>query len=184
MEDRASALEVAQIVTDFMPPAGASKVIVERAVAIMVYTSFTRRVFRSHPLLWHKLYPLLQRSLRKIKILERYDAASIGEMVRETARLCELPITALYGGGRHWFALEVDEDDEEDEELPAGELWLQHSIALLKNARSMCTNVAEILLSGTNDRATRMQEEIEKCQGLGRTLPNLCKAIATLLWRI
>ena len=99
--------------------------------------------------------------------MERYDAASIGEMVRVTARLCELPSTALYGGGRHWFAPEVDEDGEEDEELPAGELWLQHSIALLKIARSMCTNVAKILLSGTNDRATRMQEEIEKMSGAG-----------------
>ena len=66
-------------------------------------------------------------------------------MVRGIANDVGLPVSHLYGNGRHWFApgREVENSD-----LPPGEGWLEHSLALLKRMAPMAADVAGISLAG------------------------------------
>jgi hypothetical protein len=54
-------------------------------------------------------------------------------------------VSHLYGSGRHWFA---PGQDLGDEDIPAGQAWLQHSIVLLHSMLPLAVQVADLLVGG------------------------------------
>ena len=97
MEDRESFVLLKDIVKQFSPLQTSHSLHQRRCFQKMMFVCMVRRVFRSNPILWSHLYPLLVEALESSSMLCRFDFDAIPKMVETISQQLQLPIAKLYG---------------------------------------------------------------------------------------
>ena len=94
--------------------------------------------------------------LGKIALLHRFDPQCLQSVVNDIADELEVGVASLYGSGQHWFSHEFELETTEDENL-----WLAHSLSLLKTFEQAVPKLVDIVIDPRQyDKFAKIEEVV------------------------